>query len=150
MQSAGPRLTAASSGNELFLSQPPDGLPGELALEWNTVCREQCGLLLEAQPDTAGQFLAALRPHLRAPVHEYRTRVGVPAPRPTEGSVIVLEVAKLGPGEQAALLAWLAECQGRVQVAATSSEPLYPLVERGSFDAALYYRLNIVRIAIYP
>ena len=26
--------------------------------------------------------------------------------------------------------------------------PLFPFVERGTFDAALYYRLNIVRIAI--
>lgn len=123
-------------------------LPGELSLEWKAVCREQCNVLLEARPGVVGRFLAALRPHLRTPIHEHHSKPGVPAPQPTEGSVILLEVASLSQGEQAELLGWLNGCDGRVQVAATSSEPLFPLVECGSFDATLFYRLNIVRIAI--
>jgi transcriptional regulator of aromatic amino acid metabolism len=67
---------------------------------------------------------------------------------PAEGSVILLDVASLVPDQQAELLRWLNEGAGRydVQLASTSSEPLFPLVEAGAFDATLYYRLNTIRI----
>jgi DNA-binding NtrC family response regulator len=60
--------------------------------------------------------------------------------------LILLEVAGMAPQEQAKLLRWLHERSGSVQVAATSAESLFPLVEAGRFDASLYYRLNTVRI----
>ena len=123
-------------------------LPVELALEWNAVAREHCNVLVEAEPAVAAPVLAVLRGHLRAPIHEYNPTVGSPVPEPTEGTLILLEVASLGPRQQAKLLRWLNDRHGSVQVASTSSEPLFALVERGAFDAALYYRLNVVRIAI--
>jgi len=145
MQTAG---RTALSRDAVFPSHTPDLLAGELSLEWNAVCREHCNVLVEAPPAAVGQFLEALRPYLRTPIQEHRPKAGVPMPRPAEGSLILLEVASLGQKEQAELLQWLNERDGRIQVAATTSERLFPLVERGSFDAALYYRLNIVRIAI--
>jgi len=148
MQTAVSRVRTARSRDEVFLWPPPDVLPGEFSLEWNAVCRVQCNVLVEAPAALAGLLLAALRPHLRTPIHEHHPKAGVPVPQPNEGSVILLDVASLSLGEQAELIEWLNGRDGRVQVAATSSEPLFPLVERGSFDAALFYRLNIVRIAI--
>jgi hypothetical protein len=123
-------------------------LPVELAPEWNTVAREHCNVLVEALPAAAAPILAVLRGRLRAPIHEYNPKVGGPVPEPTEGTLLLFEVASLAPKQQAKLLRWLNDRQGSVQVASTSSEPLFPLVERGTFDAALYYRLNVVRIAI--
>jgi sigma-54-interacting transcriptional regulator len=148
MQIVGPRLRTSFSEDEALPSQPARVLPTELTVEWNAVAREHCNVLVEALPALVGPVLAELRPHLRAPIHEYSPDSGVPVPEPTEGTLILLEVASLVPRQQAKLLRWLNDRKGRVQVASTSSEPLFPLVERGTFDAALYYRLNIVRIAI--
>jgi hypothetical protein len=148
MQTAGPWVRTALSRDEVFSSQPPDILREELSFEWNAVCRERCNVLVEASPAVAGQILAALRPQMRTPIHEHIPKAGAPVPQPREGSLLLLEAGRLGRGEQAELLRWLNERDGKVQVVATSSQPLFPLVERGSFDAGLYYRLNIVRIAI--
>ena len=67
-------------------------------------------------------------------------------PLPAQGTLILLEVAGMAPREQAKLLRWLHERNGNVQIASTSAEPLFRLVEAGRFDASLYYRLNTVRI----
>ncbi len=123
-------------------------LPIELAPEWITVACEHCNVLVEAVPAAAAPILALLRARLRAPIHEYNPNVGGPVPEPMEGTLILFEVASLDLRQQARLLRWLNDRQGAVQVASTSSQPLFPLVERGAFDAALYYRLNVVRIAI--
>jgi DNA-binding NtrC family response regulator len=69
-------------------------------------------------------------------------------PQPTEGTIILKEVANLTPGEQALVLKLLTERNQTLQVVSTSSEALFPLVERGIFDDALYYRLNVVRLTI--
>jgi hypothetical protein len=148
MQTVGPRLRTAFSEDEVTPSQAARVLPVELASDWNAVACEHCNVLVEAVPAVAAPILSVLRGHLRAPIYEYSPNVGRPVPEPTEGTLILLEVASLGPRQQAKLLRWLNDRRGSVQVASTSSEPLFPLVERGTFDAALYYRLNVVRIAI--
>ena len=48
--------------------------------------------------------------------------------------------------EQAALLRWLDA--DRKQVVSTTAQPLFPLVARGLFDKALYYRLNVMLVSI--
>jgi len=139
-------LRGALSRDEVLLSQTPGTLPTELRLEWNAISREHCNVLVEAMPAVAGQILEQLRPHLRSPIEEYRPTVGVPVPRPAEGTLILLGVEGLDADQQAQLLQWIDEGTGRVQLASISSEPLFPLVEAGTFDASLFYRLNIVRI----
>jgi hypothetical protein len=136
------------SRDELLRSQTPEILPPELRLEWRAVAREHCNVLIEGNSATADVVLEALRPHLRAPILEHRPKPGVPVPLPAHGTLVLLDVADLAPREQARLLRWLHERNGAVQVASTCRERLYPLVEVGRFDASLYYRLNIVRIAL--
>lgn len=46
--------------------------------------------------------------------------------------------------QQHALLQWLDDTAGRVQVVSTTTQPLFPLVQRDVFRADLYYRLNTV------
>jgi hypothetical protein len=122
--------------------------PAEFTLEWDAVARQRRNALVEASPAVAAQLLEALRPHLRAPVHEYRPEMQLSMPQLTEGTLILLEAANLAPGEQALLLKALTDYKRSVQVVSTSSEALFPRVERGTFDAALYYRLNVVRLTI--
>lgn len=142
------RTARARARERVYATEPPTVGSIELLPEWNAVCHDHCNVLVEAPPAVAEQILSALRPHLRYPILEYSSRVDIPMQPPAEGSLILLEVARLAPDQQAQLLQWLNEDGGRfdVQLASTSSEPLFPLVEAGAFDATLYYRLNTIRI----
>jgi hypothetical protein len=148
MQTVGPSLRTAVSRDELLRSQAPEILPPALRLEWRTVARERCNVLIEGSSAGAGQVLEALRPHFRAPILEHRPKPGVPVPLPAQGTLVLLEVADLVPREQAKLLRWLHDRNGSVQVVSTCSDRLYPMVEAGRFDASLYYRLNILRFTL--
>lgn len=132
--------------DEVLLSETTGPLPTELSLEWDAITREHCNVLVEAKPAGAAQILEKLRPHLRTPIEEYRPKVGVPVPQPAEGTLILSGVERLDARQQAQLVKWLGQGRNRVQIASISSEPLFRLVEGGTFDAALYYRLNVVRI----
>jgi hypothetical protein len=146
MHTARLRLPGAFSRDEVFPSQATGPLPTELSLEWNAISSEHCNVLVETTPAVAFQILEKLRPLLLHPIEEYRPKAGVPLPQPAEGTLILLGVQSLDAGQQAQLRQWLDEGKDRVQCASISSEPLFPLVEAGRFDASLYYRLNIVRI----
>jgi transcriptional regulator of acetoin/glycerol metabolism len=91
-------------------------------------------------------MLVALEPHLREPLCQFKPRPDVPVPQPTEGTLVLLEVARLDKNQQEQLFRWLGALEGRVQVVSTTSEPLFSLVETGAFLTDLYYRLNVVRI----
>jgi transcriptional regulator of acetoin/glycerol metabolism len=72
----------------------------------------------------------------------------MPLELPTHGcgALVLRNVGALDRYEQAALLRWL---DGeRKQVVSTTAHPLYPLVARGLFDEALYYRLSVLRMTI--
>jgi transcriptional regulator of acetoin/glycerol metabolism len=146
MHTARFKLPGAFPRDEVLSSQTTDTVPAELSLEWQAISREYCNVLVEAMPADAGQILEWLRPHLRNPIEEYRPQSGVPVPEPAEGTLILSGVERLDAGQQAQVLRWLDRGRCRVQLASISSKPLFPLVEAGSFDASLYYRLNIVRI----
>ena len=146
MHTARLRGSGALSRDEVFSSQVTEALPTEHSLEWNAIAREHCNVLVEAMPAVALEILEKLRPLLLHPIEECQPTAGVPLPQPTEGTLILLGVQSLDAGQQAQLRRWLDEGKDRVQCASISSEPLFPLVEAGHFDASLYYRLNIVRI----
>jgi Sigma-54 interaction domain len=60
-------------------------------------------------------------------------------------SVLILEdVETLTAEDQAELLARLDGARSQLQIISTTEHSLFPLVARGLFDAALYYRLNVV------
>jgi len=62
------------------------------------------------------------------------------------GTVVLYDVDALKPDEQLRFLDWLNASSKRIQVISTASEPLMGMVAAHSFDAALYYRLNMVYI----
>jgi hypothetical protein len=146
MHTARVQLPGALPRDEVLTSQTTGALPTEQSLEWNAISREHCNVLVEAMPAVAGQILEKLRPHLRNPIEEYRPEIGTPVPQPAEGTLILLGVESLDAAQQAQLRQWLDQGKSCVQLASISSEPLFPLVQAGTFDASLYYRINIVRI----
>lgn len=92
--------------------------------------------------------LAEMTPHLLEPVRVFDPQKETSLPTPHEGTLILVEVAALTREQQVELLEWLDQFTHRqhVQVLSATSRALFSLVERGEFLAALYYRLNVVRL----
>jgi hypothetical protein len=70
-----------------------------------------------------------------------------PSSDPVE-TMIIEGVETLKDHEQRALQDWLVLRNGRTRVVSTAPVPLLPMVETGSFSAALYYRLNVFYIEV--
>jgi hypothetical protein len=128
--------------------QFPMFLPVDHRPEWEMLVQARPNLLLDGSASATSEMLGALNPHLRQPIIQYDPNTGGPVPQPKEGTLVLVEVARLGANQQKQMLQWLNQFNGRalVQVVSTTSEPLFSKVEAGAFLDNLYYRLNIVRI----
>ena len=70
-------------------------------------------------------------------------------PKLGAGSTLILrDIDTLTAVEQNGLAGWIAAGDSDVHLITTASTSLLPLVDAGDFDATLYYRLNIVYIAL--
>src|SRR4051794_30507466 len=136
------------SGTGIAVRGRPAPPAPDLQADWDMAVRTEVNLLLEGSPSEIEGSLAALKPHLGEPVCEFRRADGASLPQPREGTLILLEVARLDPAQQARLLRWFEECDERVpvRIVSTSSEPLFACVGSGAFPSELYYRLNAVLI----
>jgi sigma54-dependent transcription regulator len=136
-------LQLAYSEHPATAHEWPIDLPALLRPEWKEVTRAHHNVLLAGTPRVTSGFIAALMPHLRAPVHQYFDSSLLPA----SGALILSEVGALDAGEQTMLLKWLDGFNGgeSVQVVSTTSTALHSLIESGVFDESLYYRLNVIR-----
>jgi DNA-binding NtrC family response regulator len=63
-------------------------------------------------------------------------------------AVLIEEISRLDPAILERLAAWLEERGNGIRLLATSTEPLWPLVQSGTVPAPLYYRLQPGRIAL--
>jgi predicted naringenin-chalcone synthase len=64
---------------------------------------------------------------------------------PLVATLVVYDVDTLTRHQQRALNHWIA-WNGGTQVVSTATKSLWPLLQAGAFDEALYYRLNVVMI----
>ena len=141
---------------EVAARRPLAPLPADLQADWDGAIRNQHNLLLEGSPSDTEAGLAALKPHLREPLCEFRPADGGRVPQPREGTLILREVARLDVVQQTALLRWFDKLDRlikfdervRVRIVSTSSKPLFSFVGSGAFPSELYYRLNVVLIAL--
>ncbi len=62
-------------------------------------------------------------------------------------TLILEDVTGLTPDEQARLRQWMDDF-GLPRIISTSSARVFALVERGLFDPALYYRLNVLLVRV--
>jgi DNA-binding NtrC family response regulator len=63
-------------------------------------------------------------------------------------TLILHTVDGLSASDQTTLLGWLADARRRTRIVSTTVHSLFALVERGLFDAHLYYRLNEVLLHV--
>jgi hypothetical protein len=128
-------------------SAPPVHLP-----------REECRVLeswhpnvLMAGPEPAtAAALDALGPVLRPSTAQWHANPPpVSSPVHAPETLIVRDLSTLSGAEQRRLLDWLKANEGFTQIVSASPVSLHELVADGSFDAALYYALNVVYFDLF-
>jgi hypothetical protein len=116
--------------------------------EWFSLCTTRHNVLLEGMEASTAAVLTLLDPYLCEPVAWRRPHAPLEFPIGKCGALVVQEVGTLDAKEQAQLLMWLDDSRHRAQIVATTDRSLFPLVARGLFNAALYYRLNVMLLQL--
>jgi len=125
-------------------STPSVHLPSE---DWTVLeCWHPNVLIAGTAPATAA-VLGAIRPVLR-PSTAYWQQADQP-PIEAPETLIVRDLSTLSRTEQRRLLDWLMVNDGATQVVSATPVCLLELVEEGSFDAALYYALNVMYFELF-
>jgi hypothetical protein len=135
------------------MTTPADADPScvtDLGFDYTAEClslqTSQQNVLLEGPEPAMKGFLDVLIPHVMAPVLWDQPGVPRELRGDSHGTLILRDVGELSAEAQERVLHWLDDVSldGQLQIVSTSATPLFPLVERGSFDSRLYYRLNVV------
>ena len=113
--------------------------------EWVILRTLRPNVLITGTHDALEGIVATLRPYLRQPVYSWSPDTVLPVAHDT-ATLLMRDVATLPLAQQHALLSWLDQAAGRVQVVSTTTLELFPLVEQGMFLKTLYYRLNTMRL----
>ena len=135
-------------------SQPAPGwepLPPSLPVEEFEVLRAwHPNLLIDGSPGATASALEALRGVFRPVIAASCGGGGALSMPPAAGirTLLLRDVDLLSPDEQQRLLAWLKADARSVQVIATTTRSLLELVESATFDASLYYALNVIYIKL--
>jgi Sigma-54 interaction domain len=120
------------------------------ALEWECLSTGGHNVLLEGPEDSTSCLVRLLEPHLRRPVLWQPLPAPFAVPAGECGVLVLQNVSALSRHQQADLLRWLGDLNGRTQIVSTTASPLFPLVERELFEEALYYRLNVMLLCVGP
>ena len=116
--------------------------------EWRLLTEQPCNVLLEGSVPATDAFVRLLLPHVREPIVEHRPPATLNLPAGETGALIVRDAAALSRDDQRRLSAWIGDAGSGAQIITTASCALFPLVEAGVFDAALYYRLNVLLLRV--
>ena len=116
--------------------------------EWVSLCARRHNVLLEGSDESTESVLLFLAPYLCRPVVWKPPHAPVVLPSGGCGALVLQDVGALSRPEQSELFRWLENSIDRKQVVSTTVQPLFPLVERGLFDEALYYRLNVMLLSV--
>jgi len=114
------------------------------------VAQQRLNVLIAGPATALDETLAALMPLLSEPIELFSPGKGTSVPQPSEGTLLLTEIAALDKEQQRQLLGWLDDFGQRphVQVVSTTSTQLFSLVESGDFHSDLYYRLNVMRLDV--
>jgi len=118
--------------------------------EWRQLSEQPCNVLIEGTVTATEAALQLLQPHIHEPIAWHRPPGLFELPRTETRALILRDAAGLSRHEQRRLLAWMGDAGSRAQIITTASCPLFALVEAGRFDAALYYRLNVLLLRVKP
>jgi sigma-54-interacting transcriptional regulator len=104
-------------------------------------------LFVVGAEDEVAKLLASLWPCLATPIVVRHRGEPLRLPRTFPvGTLVIYEVETLTRKEQDALHQWLCTGSGHARVVSSAAQALFPMVEAGVFDDALYYHLNIITI----
>ena len=118
------------------------------SVDWRVLCATHLNVLLEGEESATDRVLRLLEPRLYEPVIWKRRDAALALPPGGVGALILQDVGVLTGEEQTALLAWLDATTGRTQIVSTTAHPVFPLIARGLFEPALYYRLNVMLLRV--
>ena len=117
--------------------------------EWRVARGGTASLLLVGPDAVVEAILDALRPHFRQPIEVWSPGSGlVLSPDLNTRTLILRDVAAMPRDDQHRLCDWLDVAGGRTRVVSTTREPLFPLLEAGTFVQTLYYRLNVLCVQV--
>jgi hypothetical protein len=106
-------------------------------------------LLLSGMDDIVQHILETILSDLETPIASWYPgdRLVLP-PVPRAGTMILHEIGAMNREDQLRLLAWSELASGKIRIVSTASTPLMPLVNAGTFNDTLYYRLNTVFVDV--
>jgi hypothetical protein len=105
-------------------------------------------VLLEGPSAATDDVLLVLRTHLREALVSNLAHGPLHLPAGAARPMILRDVAALTADDQARLLVWLQGEGFGAQIVSTTERPLFACVQLGLFDAALYYRLNVLLLRV--
>lgn len=118
---------------------------GLTAEEWRIARIARVNVLLVCSDGLVEKIVDALRPDFCEPIEVWHpaSRLVLP-PIGGTGTLILQDVGAMSCDDQRRLCDWLEVTAGRTRVLSTTRQPLFPLLEAGTFGEALYYRLNVL------
>ncbi len=116
--------------------------------DWHLLYTGHQNVLIEGAVASTTAVVSLLLPHLREPIARRHPATPLDLPDNESGTLMLEDAATLSPAEQKRLLAWIHGAGSLARIVATARHPLFTNVERGLFDAALYYRLNVMLLQL--
>src|SRR6266536_683777 len=132
-----PRRTFGESGTIVRSRNTSASHPTTTSLrpdEWQLLVTARPNTLLEGPHETTDAIVGEAMEWLEEP---HAAWTGAPPCGDRPATLVVRSVSALDRDQQRALLAWLDAPGNRIQVISTTTDPLYPLVDRGAFLANL-------------
>ena len=113
--------------------------------EWRVGRVARVNILLVGSDGLAEKIVDALRADFCEPIEVWHPASRLVLPRTgVTGTLILHDVDAMPCRDQRRLCDWLEIMAGRTPVVSTTRQPLFPLLEAGTFAETLYYRLNIL------
>ena len=116
--------------------------------EWRALSEYPCNLLLEGAVTATDAVLRLLQPSLGEPIQWHRPHTPLDLSDGRTRTLILADAAALNGDDQRRLLAWSRDTGSDVQIISMTTRSLFALVAAGFFDAALYYRLNVMLLRV--
>jgi len=144
------RVGLASTPSRELFERAPQASPTRAKLgpdrapEWRVLMATPPNVLFEGAGDLTETFLGMLKPYLREPLQWTRPGSQLDFGGNQNGALVLPDVDMLDKEQQGRLNRWLQGPHPQRQIVSMATTPLFPLVERGLFDPALYYRLNMI------
>jgi len=112
--------------------------------------RRRPNLLVVCNEVTVDAALRHLVTFCDPPYHVVTLPGPLDLPEDKNGTLLLMDVPRLSLEQQVALYDWLSTGTEDLQVVSISSRPVAPLIERGQFLEALFYRLNVIYLDATP